>query len=86
MSSFNSKRDVLSVLVKHVNLFYSPASAVGNSAPVVAFSENVVFDGGVVGMPHIFDSVVLTCDPTDEHIADCCSGVNDEDDVMFSWP
>jgi hypothetical protein len=46
-------------------------------------SEDVVFDDGVDGILHNFDSVVLTCDPTDEHIAAFCSGVND--DVRFPW-
>jgi hypothetical protein len=56
----------------------------GASAPVVVFSDDVVFDDGVFGIPHILDSVVLTCDPTDEHIAAFCSGVNS--DVIFAWP
>jgi hypothetical protein len=55
----------------------------GVSAPVVVFSDEVVFDDGVVGMPHILDSVVLTCDPTDAQTAAFCSGVNS--DVRFPW-
>jgi hypothetical protein len=48
----------------------------GASAPGVVISGDVAFDDGLFGMPHILDSVVLTCDPTDAHIADFCSGVN----------
>jgi hypothetical protein len=43
----------------------------------------VLFDDGVIGMPHIFDSVALTCVSPGAHIAAFCSGVND--DVMFPW-
>ena len=71
----------------------------GASPPVVIFvPDNVVaFDvrGFIVtGIPHIFDSVVLTGLRFDNgllglHIASFCSGVNDsedEDDVSFAWP
>ena len=41
----------------------------------------MLFDEGVIGMPHIFDSVALTCVSPGAHIAAFCSGVNDV--VMF---
>jgi hypothetical protein len=45
----------------------------------------------VFGIPHIFDSVVLTglsleAGLSGLHISSFCSGVNDEDDVSFAWP
>ena len=43
----------------------------------------MLFEEGVIGMPHIFDSVALTCVSPGAHIAAFCSGVNDN--VMFPW-
>ena len=65
----------------------------GVSPPVVIFvpDDVVAFDvlGFIVtGIPHIFDSVVLTGLSFDSgllglHIASFCSGVNDNEDVPF---
>ena len=63
----------------------------GIAVPVVILVPDVMFDGcafTVTGMPHIFDSVVLTGLSFDAgllglHIASFCAGVNDE--VAFTW-
>ena len=63
----------------------------GASVPAVVFVADVMFDGCgfmVTGIPHIFDSVVLTGLSFDNglfglHIISFCSGVND---VSFVWP
>jgi hypothetical protein len=53
----------------------------------VVFSSDdvdvVAFDGTCFGIPHIFDSVVLTCLSPGSHIAALCSGVNDDDEVLY---
>ena len=44
---------------------------------------------GVVGIPHIFDSVVFTnlsYGLLGSHIAAFCCGVNDDDVLVFAWP
>jgi hypothetical protein len=56
----------------------------GASAPVVIFDDDKC-GFTVFGVPHIFDSVVLTGFRFDNgllglHIASFCSGVNDDDE------
>src|SRR5919198_2620397 len=60
----------------------------GVSVPVVLFAAGVVVFVGVFGIPHIRDSVVLTklsFGLLGSHIAAFCSGVNNDDVMLFPW-